>query len=38
MDFTTNKTIDNVDNKIYNITTIVHNNHYGYDSNRNTTC
>lgn len=38
MDFTTNIIPKNVDNKTYNITTIVRNNYYGYNNNRNTTC
>ena len=38
MNFTTNKTANNLDNKTYNITIVVHNNYYGYNSNKNTTC
>lgn len=38
MDFTTNITPKNVNNITYNITTIVRNNYYRYNSNRNTTC
>lgn len=38
MDFTTNTTPKNVDNITYNITTIVRNNYYGYNSNKNTIC
>ena len=38
MDFTTNIAPKNVDNITYNITTIVRNNYYGYNSNGDTTC
>lgn len=38
MNFTTNITPKNVNNITYNITIIVRNTYYGYNSNRNTTC
>lgn len=38
MNFTANKTANNLDNKTYNITIVVCNNYYGYNSNRNRTC
>lgn len=38
MYFTTNITNKNVDSITYNITIIVRNNYYRYNSNRDTTC